>query len=278
MKNIFKLALFFAIFFNVVFANDNLVIEFEKKRLSQNPNIVLNSVEVFYKKKLDIKGDWSAYVLNLDLDTQDGNMRVKDILFSNNQVVTTELFDLKSGTSFGSNIAPDINESYYDNSRLIAGKSNAKNRLVVFSDPLCPFCQHYIPQLIDFVNKNEESIALYYYAFPLTRIHKASNDLSKLIEIAKQTDKNIIKKAYEIRWEKYFDVNSEDRKLILNSFNKALKTNISLKELEDEKYQKALEDEVLMAEKLLINGTPTIYVNGKKDNTKEEYKKLKGVK
>ena len=33
-----------------------------------------------------------------------------------------------------------------------------------------------------------------------------------------------------------------------------------------------------MAEKLLINGTPTIYVNGKKDNTKEEYKKLKGVK
>lgn len=278
MKNIFKLALFFAIFFNVVFANDNLVIEFEKKRLSQNPNIVLNSVEVFYKKKLDIKGDWSAYVLNLDLDTQDGNMRVKDILFSNNQVVTTELFDLKSGTSFGSNIAPDINESYYDSSRLIAGKSNAKNRLVVFSDPLCPFCQHYIPQLIDFVNKNEENIVLYYYAFPLTRIHKASNDLSKLIEIAKQTDKNIIKKAYEIKWEKYFDVNSEDRKLILNSFNKALKTKISLKELEDEKYQKALENEVLMAEKLLISGTPTIYVNGKKDNTKEEYKKLKGVK
>ena len=275
MRMILKLALGFAISKSFLFANEQLVIEFEKNRLERNPELIVNSIKTFYIKKLDIKGDWSAYILDVNVDLKDKNMIVKDILFSNGEVVTSELYDINSKKSLQEQASPDLNNSYYDEKKLIAGTHGAKNSLVVFSDPLCPFCQRYIPELISYVNKNSKNIALYYYSFPLIQIHRASLDLSKLIEIAKQSDKNIVEKAYKVNWNRYFDPNSTDSKLILDSFNKELKTNIKLEELQAEKYHKVIEDEVKMAENLLVNGTPTIYINGKKDSSKEAYKKLK---
>ncbi|OCL83235.1 disulfide isomerase/thiol-disulfide oxidase [Arcobacter porcinus] len=275
MRMILKLALVFAISKSFLFANEQLVIEFEKNRLERNPELIVNSIKTFYIKKLDIKGDWSAYILDVNVDLKDKNMIVKDILFSNGEVVTSELYDINSNKSLQEQASPDLNNSYYDEKKLIAGTHGVKNSLVVFSDPLCPFCQRYIPELISYVNKNSKNIALYYYSFPLIQIHRASLDLSKLIEIAKQSDKNIVEKAYKVNWNRYFDPNSTDSKLILDSFNKELKTNIKLEELQAEKYHKVIEDEVKMAENLLVNGTPTIYINGKKDSSKEAYKKLK---
>ncbi|OCL83272.1 DsbA family protein [Arcobacter porcinus] len=275
MRMILKLALVFAISKSFLFANEQLVIEFEKNRLERNPELIVNSIKTFYIKKLDIKGDWSAYILDVNVDLKDKNMIVKDILFSNGEVVTSELYDINSKKSLQEQASPDLNNSYYDEKKLIAGTHGAKNSLVVFSDPLCPFCQRYIPELISYVNKNSKNIALYYYSFPLIQIHRASLDLSKLIEIAKQSDKNIVEKAYKVNWNRYFDPNSTDSKLILDSFNKELKTSIKLEELQVEKYHKVIEDEVKMAENLLVNGTPTIYINGKKDSSKEAYKKLK---
>ncbi|OCL90166.1 DsbA family protein [Arcobacter porcinus] len=275
MRMILKLALVFAISKSFLFANEQLVIEFEKNRLERNPELIVNSIKTFYIKKLDIKGDWSAYILDVNVDLKDKNMIVKDILFSNGEVVTSELYDINSKKSLQEQASQDLNNSYYDEKKLIAGTHGAKNSLVVFSDPLCPFCQRYIPELISYVNKNSKNIALYYYSFPLIQIHRASLDLSKLIEIAKQSDKNIVEKAYKVNWNRYFDPNSTDSKLILDSFNKELKTNIKLEELQAEKYHKVIEDEVKMAENLLVNGTPTIYINGKKDSSKEAYKKLK---
>lgn len=275
MRIIIKLALVFAISKSFLFANEQLVIEFEKNRLERNPELIVNSIKTFYIKKLDIKGNWSAYILDVNVDLKDKNMSVKDILFSNGEVVTSELYDINSKKSLQEQASPDLNDSYYDENKLIAGTHGAKNSLVVFSDPLCPFCQRYIPELISYVNKNSENIALYYYSFPLVQIHRASLDLSKLIEIAKENDKNIVEKAYKVNWNRYFDPNSTDSKVILDSFNKELKTNIKVEELKAEKYHKIIEKEVKMAENLLVNGTPTIYINGKKDSTKEAYKKLK---
>lgn len=275
MKSVLKLLAIFAIFMNMLFANEKLVIEFEKNRIEQNPNIILNSVKLFYTKKLDIKGDWSAYILDVDVDIQDKNMLIKDILFSNGEIVTPELFDLKQKISLKDSATPDLDSSYYDKSKLVAGTFGAKNSIVVFSDPLCPFCQRYIPELIDYVNKNSKNMALYYYSFPLMQIHKASFDLSKLIDIAKQNDKTMVKRAYSVNWAKYFDENSSDSKVILESFNKELKLDIKLETLELERYSKNIEKEIQMAERVLVNGTPTIFINGKKDSTREEYKKLK---
>ncbi len=59
-------------------------------------------------------------------------------------------------------MVPNITDKYYQKTKLVAGSEKAKDKIVIFSDPLCPLCPHYVPQVIEFVNKNPDNIALYY--------------------------------------------------------------------------------------------------------------------
>lgn len=272
MKKFTKLFLISAFASVSLFANDNLVIDFEKKRVAQNPNIKVKNIKVFYKKELETKG-WYGYILDLDATIQDKNMSVKDTLFSDGKVVATDLFDLKTGKSLKDSITPTLSSNYYDKSKLIAGNEKAKDKIVVFSDPLCPFCMMYVPEVIEYVNKNSQNLALYYYAYPLTHIHPASTTLSKLIELVKQQKgQDMVLKAYQIDWTKHFAVSSTDDKEILEAFNSQMGTAIKLDELKA--MTKVLEKEISMGENALVSGTPTIYVNGEKDSTRELYKNI----
>ena len=51
MNKLTKLLVLSSIASATLFANDNLVIDFEKKRLSQNPNVKASNIEIFYKKE-----------------------------------------------------------------------------------------------------------------------------------------------------------------------------------------------------------------------------------
>ena len=84
---------------------------------------------------------------------------------------------MKTGKSMKDSVNPNLNEKYYDKSKLIAGNPNAKDKIVLFSDPLCPFCIDFAPDVINYVNKNSNKIALYYYSFPLSS-HPASTRVS----------------------------------------------------------------------------------------------------
>ena len=274
MNKLTKLLILSSIASATLFANDNLVIDFKKKRLSQNPNVKANNIKVFYKKELEIKG-WSAYVLDFDAVIQDKNMRIKDTLFSDGKVVATDLFDITTSKSIKPSIVPNLTDKYYQKSKLIAGSDKAKNKVVLFSDPLCPFCMQYVPEVIEFANKNSDNIALYYYAFPLTQIHPASTTLSKLIDIAKiKTGQDAVLKAYKVDWNKHFTPSTTDDKTILEAFNKELQTNIKLDDLNKKDVLNNLEKEISFGDDLLIGGTPTIYINGEVDPTKELYKSL----
>lgn len=257
-----------------LFANDNLVINFEKKRVAQNPNIQVKDIKVFYKKELEIKG-WQGYILDLDATIQNKNMKVKDTLFTDGKVIATDLFDATTGKSLKDTITPTLSNKYYDKSKLIAGSEKAKDKIVIFSDPLCPFCMQYIPEVIEYVNQNSSNIALYYYAFPLTHIHPASIPLSKLIDIAKtKGGTDMVLKAYNINWSNFFEPSSTDDKIILEEFNKNMQTNIKLEELNKKELTLSLEKEISMGENALVSGTPTIYINGERDTTREKYKSL----
>lgn len=274
MKKFTKLLLLSSLISSSLFANDNLVIDFEKKRLAQNPNVKANNIKVFYKKELDIKG-WYAYVLDFDAIIQDKNMKIKDTLFSDGKVVAIDLFDIATSKSLKSTVVPNLTEKYYQKSKLVAGNEKAKDKIVVFSDPLCPFCMKYVPELIEYVEKNSDTMALYYYAFPLTHIHPASTTLSKLIDIVKTKQGSaMLLKAYSVDWTAHFDPSTTDEKTILDAFNSELKTSIKLDELNKKDVVNALEKEISMGDDLLVGGTPTVYVNGEIDPTKELFKTL----
>jgi len=274
MKVVIKI-LTLSLFLNsVLLANDNLVINFEKKRVSNNQNVKLKDIKLFYKQELDLK-NWNAYVLEINATIGDKNIKVKDILFSDGKIIVTELYDLKTGKSFKDNIAPTLTKKYYQKSKLIAGDEKAKNKIVIFSDPLCKSCKKYIPEIINFVNQNKEQIALYYYSFPLKHTNPASLTLSKLIHIAKVKNSNdILIKVYKTNWTKYFEATSSDEQVILESFNKELGLDIKIEELYKRAINTYIEKDIDMGENVLVNSTPTIYINGKKDPTREKYKSL----
>ncbi|MDK2062723.1 thioredoxin domain-containing protein [Aliarcobacter butzleri] len=257
-----------------LFANDSTVVDFEKKRVAQNPNVKVKDVKVNTKKDLPLAG-WNGYILDVEAIVQEKSLKVKDILFSNGDYIALDLIDAKTGKSLKDLVTPNLTSNYYDKTKLIAGNHNAKDKIVVFSDPLCPFCMEYIPEVINYVNKNSDSIALYYYAFPLVQIHPASEALSKIIEVAKNKGvKNIELKAYETDWETYFSPKENDEKKILEAFNKELKTNIKLEEIASKDINEKLSKDMSMGEEVMVTGTPTIFVNGVKDTTRELYKTL----
>jgi thiol:disulfide interchange protein DsbC len=257
-----------------LFANDNLVIEYEKKRVSQNPNIKIKDIKINTKKELSIAG-WTGYILDINASVQGKDIQAKDFLFTNGTHIAPELIDMKTMQSMKDVIVPNLTDKYYKKDNLIAGNEKAKNKVVLFSDPLCPFCMDYIPTVIAEVNKNKENIALYYYAFPLTQIHPASLPLSKLIDIAHSKGVvDVITKAYTIDWSKHFDEKSTDEAKILEAFNKELGTDIKIEELNKKELNTKIEKDVAMADDVLVSGTPTIYVNGTKESPKFNFDTL----
>ena len=254
-------------------SSDENIISFEQKRISQNPNVKIKEIKINTKKELPLNG-WYGYILDVEANVQGKDINAKDILFSDGKYISLELIDSTTGKSLKDLVTPNLTDSFHDKSKLIAGNHNAKDKIVLFSDPLCPFCKDYVPDVIKYVNKNSDSIALYYYNFPLS-IHPAATPLSKLIEVAKHKGvKDVELRAYEIDWEPYFDVKTTDEKKILEAFNKEFKTNIKLEEISTNEIKALIEKDISMGEEVMVQGTPTIFVNKVKDSTKLKYETL----
>ena len=254
-------------------SNEQNIVDFEKKRISQNPNIQVKDIKIETKKELPLSG-WNGYILNVQADVQGKSINAKDILFSDGKYIALELIDSETGKSLKDLVTPNLTEKYYDKSKLIAGNHNAKDKIVIFSDPLCPFCKDYVPDVIKYVDKNSDTIALYYYNFPLM-IHPAATPLSKLAEIAKSKGiKDAELKTYETNWEPYFDEKTTDEKKILEAFNKEFKTSIKQEELSDKNLDSLIKKDISMGDDVMVQGTPTIFINGVKDASKQKFETL----
>lgn len=254
--------------------NDDSVIQFEKNRVSQNPNVTIKEVSINTKKEIPLAG-WNGYILDVKVNVQGKDVNAKDILFSDGKYISLDLIDSETGKSLKDLVTPNLTDNYHDKTKLIAGNHNAKDKIVIFSDPLCPYCIDYVPEVIKHVQKNSDSIALYYYHFPLLTVHPTAGTLVKLIDIAKHKGiKDVELKTYQIDWEKHFDVKSTDEKVILEAFNKEFKTDIKLDELAKAEIAKTIDSDISMGEDVMVQGTPTIFVNKVKDSSRLKYEDL----
>jgi len=273
-----KLSLTSLMLSSALFANadvDKKVLAFEKERLSQNPAITLQNIEISTKESLSLKG-WYGYVLSIQADVKNrGPVSVNNMVFSNGEAFTMELLDMNTKKSFKDVLVPKVTSAYYKKDHLIAGNVNAKNKVVVFSDPVCPACQQALPSIIEASNNKDNDIALYYYHFPLLSIHPAADTVSKAMIVAKQKGvKDIEEKVYDADFSKYFTVQTTDSKIILDGFNKTLNTKITQAEIEKTTVLDELKEDVKMGEDVMVPGTPTIFVNGINDRTRELFQAL----
>ena len=121
----------------------------------------------------------------------------KMIWLSNGTLITPELIDIDTGDSLKDNF-PSFENSYYKKENLIYGDENAKHKVAIFSDPLCPFCRKFVPRAINEMKNKPNKFAIYYYHFPLPRLHPAAVVLTKAAIVAESKGKkNVVLNNYQ---------------------------------------------------------------------------------
>jgi len=255
--------------------DENKILKFEKARLSKNPNITIESVNIAMKKELDQKG-WYGIVFDVVAQLDAKTVKAKDILFTNGQTATPELYNIKTGKSYKDYMKPKLTEKYYDDEHLIAGNKDAKHKIVLFSDPLCPHCIEYSPELIKDVKKNPKQFALYYYHFPLLGLHPDSDVITKAMHVASQMGiKDVVYKTYTGNFYDYLTEHKNSDKKVLEVFNKIMKTNITLDQINSKDVKKSIEHDIFMGEEAMVQGTPTVFFDGVYDKSRYKYDRIK---
>nr|WP_275715556.1 thioredoxin domain-containing protein [Sulfurimonas sp. SAG-AH-194-L11] len=242
------------------------------EKYEDNPNIKTIEVKVEEVKPLEGMKNWNAYIVGLKATLKSKPrelIKQKHIWFSNGTMITEKLTNLNNGDNYEDEVKPDIKASAYSKENLIYGNENAKYKVAIFSDPLCPFCKDFAPDALKFMKKYPEKFAVYYYHFPLLRIHPASAIITRAAVVAHRAGvKDVNINMYDIV------VNPKELNVsvILSAFNKVVGSHVTEKDLKDPSVTAAINHDTDFATNLFVSGTPTIYFNGKIDKTRKKYK------
>jgi len=262
---------------SVVFAGDNkLVEEFLAKSFKNNPSILKLTVKVVDRVPVDSMKGWDAVIVKVDATVKgkpkNRTVKQKMIWFTKGDIITKELTDMETGDSLKDSVTPNFVQADYKKHNLIYGDANAKHKVAIFSDPLCPFCRTFVPEAINYMKKYPKKFAIYYYHFPLPSLHPAAIELSKAAIVAElQGRKNVVLDMYKVK------VNSREKdvKKILAAFNKTMKTNIKPSDITTKEVMKYYKSDQDIASNVMVQGTPTMFFDGKIDKTKRKYKNIK---
>jgi protein-disulfide isomerase len=138
------------------------------------------------------------------------------------------------------------------------GAKNGKVVLVEFSDFQCPYCGAAHETLKQFMAKHQDDVTLVYKHFPLTSIHAEALPAAKAAWAAGQQGKF---------WE-YHDVLFTQQKNLSEAFYQETARNLGLdlqrfnRDRASKAAEAAIAQDVQMAEKLGVDGTPFFVMNG----------------
>ena len=122
------------------------------------------------------------------------------------------------------------------------------------------------------MKKHPKKFAIYYYHFPLPSIHPAAVDLVKAATAAElKGHKDVVLNLYKVK----VDAREKDVNKILTAFNKTMKTDIKPSDLKSVEVLKHFNNDLKTASNLMVNGTPTMFFDGKIDKTKKKYETVK---
>lgn len=136
------------------------------------------------------------------------------------------------------------------------GASDLKHVLVEFSDFQCPYCAQTHKILKEFIAKHQNEVTLVYKHFPLTPIHSEAMPAAKAAWAAGRQGKF---------WEYHDALFSEQDKLGEPLYVEiATKLNLDLEKFEQDRANadKAIEEDVRLAQTLGLSGTPFLLMDG----------------
>ena len=261
---------------NVFAASDAEVVAYLKKGIASNPNVSNVEVAINGKKSVPNMSGWQAYFVAIEGDVKQGSetrhINQNGTYFISGDTLATELVSIKTGERYNDTLAPDFPAQFYTKNNLISGNANAKYKVAIFSDPLCPFCRRYVPEALSYMVKYPAVFGVYYYHYPLPTLHPAAVVLTKAAIVAEQANvDNVTLRLYTVD----VNANEKDDGKILDAFNKTFKTKVTVADIRRPSVFKQYESDQKVAQMAMVSGTPTVFFEGKKDPTKNKYKEIK---
>ena len=248
--------------------------DYIKHHMVKNEQVKVESVDIIGTKVLDDPKGWEVYFVNIHASVKKSptiidKVTVPETLFVKDGFAVPTLISMESGEDLKRNLKPNLKKEVYDKNHLIAGNKDAKHKIVVFSDPQCPFCQTIVPELYTAAVDNPDTFALYYYHLPLLRIHPASDTTSRAMLIfQKNHDVNKLKKMYHL----LVNPRERDAGIILKEINKQVGTKIKRVHIYTDEIEKDLKEDHTLKKHLMVTGTPTIFIDDVWDPTRFAYK------
>ena len=257
-------------------SNEDIVKNYIKHYMVKSPSVKVSSIDIIGKKELDSPKGWDAYFVNIHAEikknpTVTDKVTVPETIFAKDDFASPTLIDMRTGKDLKATLKPNLKSDVYDDKHLFAGNKDAKHKIVVFSDPKCPFCQKKVPEIYKAVKANPETFALYYYHFPLLRIHPVSDILTRVMLIEQQ------KKHFDNAMKVYtINVKTGDRNAtrVLAEIKKVIGISLTEKDLDAKDIADELKVDQEVAVKALVSGTPTVYIDGKWDKSRNKYKEF----
>jgi len=257
-------------------SNEDVVKNYIKHYMVKSPSIKVSSIDIIGKKELASPKGWDVYFVNIHAEikknpTITDKVTVPETIFVKDDFASPTLIDMRTGRDLKATLKPNLKSDIYDDKHLFAGNKDAKHKIVVFSDPKCPFCQKKVPEIYKAVKANPETFALYYYHFPLLRIHPVSDILTRVMIIEQQ------KKHFDNAMKVYtLNVKYNDRNVtkVLAEVKKVIGISLTEKDLDAKDIADEIKVDQEVAVKALVSGTPTVYIDGKWDKSRNKYKEF----
>ncbi len=245
--------------------------KFVKKNVVKNPKVKIKNIQTINIKKIPGKNDWNAYLIMVNLTFNGKKIKEPMTIFVDEKsgLATMSLMDANNGTEYQKVIKPDMPESYYNDEHLIAGDKNAKHKMVIFSDPQCPFCIQYVPKVLKDFKEKKGDVALYYYHMPLLRLHPVSEVLTRVMEsLQKEGKTDQAMKVYGLK----IAAREKKEEKILAALKKQLGIEVNKEKIASKEIKEAVKKDMDAGLNMMIRGTPTVYFDGEYDQNRAKYK------
>jgi len=252
--------------------NNKVLLNYVKRNVVKNPQVDVKGIEILEKKThKDIPG-WDIYLTSMHLKYKKKDIDAPEMIFVKDGLATSHLVNVKTGRDYRNEIKPTVPDSLYDDAHLLFGDKDAKHKIIIFSDPQCPFCQEVVPDIFKAAKENPKLMAVYYYHLPLRRIHPVSDTLTRIMHVA-QTEgkKDVVAKMYTLE----INLQETNVKKIIEAVKKHTGYDITEKQIKSKEVTQAMEKDEKAAGKMMVSGTPTVYIDGQWDKMRNGYKKLK---
>ncbi len=251
--------------------DNKTLVNYVKKAVVKNPQVKVKGVTVIESTTHKDLPGWTILLTNMDLEYQKKDIHAPETMFIKDGMVTGHLVNLKTDVDYRDIIKPKVPSSMYDDAHLLFGNKDAAHKIVVFSDPMCPFCREVLPGIMKAAKENPSKIALYYYHLPLLRIHPVSGILTKVMHVAQEEGKtDVVEKMYSLK----IKPQETNMTKVLAAVKSQTGYSIGADKINAKSVKDALKVDSDAASKMMVSGTPTVYLDGNWDKNRDAYKAL----